>query len=489
MSRKLKRKATQLAGGGGDFVGSGGDIDNSMFWFGDLNIWGAFPTTPTVYQKPRSQVFYMTRNWFERQVFVRQIILLRFAIFNYGFNLNGINPFMMPAKPEKEWSGETRRTHEWLSDKWYGIPTHKLVAQFVRDAWMEWLIQDNVICIWRKRKSGSRPLVYPVEQCSYADDFGVERLAFAHGLSRSNVEGLKLPRDESSALKQSRDVNLTKTGNESDSNLFDFEVVKRSRFGFGLAWPQIRTLFNTVGAWEALELADWQLCDALRTVYELHKIGHEIKNGPHAGSAAHFLTKKRADAVRKQIAHNQQTLAAVKRLIVNFDHAVEYPRPDPKNFSEVRFEGMFNRLLYWSMPLGQMIFAQSVNPFLMPFLKAQAANERQFMSEFIQTVLVKTLGAPEQTRPGFCDDVFWDSRLLADILKTGLTTGPLSDETWLTKSGFNPEQERELKDKAVSHPLHQHVPIFDSAHGDQNGDKGGRPAGKTDKKPRKSERE
>ena len=104
-TRKLKRAATQRAG---EVVG-GGDIDTSMFWFGDLNVWGAFPTTPTVYQKPRSQVFYMTRNWFERQVFVRQIILLRFAIFNYGFKLSGgggtkeASAKVQPGRPIQFW--------------------------------------------------------------------------------------------------------------------------------------------------------------------------------------------------------------------------------------------------------------------------------------------------------------------------------------------------------------------------------------------------
>ena len=124
MARNKKKTSRQQAG---EFV-SGGDMDSSMFWFGDLNLWGAFPTVPTVYQKPRSQVFYMTRNWFERQVFIRQIILLRFALYNYGFRLTG---------QDKKSSAAVK---DWMAGKWYGIPIKKIVAQFVRDAWMEWLI-------------------------------------------------------------------------------------------------------------------------------------------------------------------------------------------------------------------------------------------------------------------------------------------------------------------------------------------------------------
>ena len=448
------------------------------FWFGDLNLWGAFPTVPTVYQKPRSQVFYMTRNWFERQVFIRQIILLRFALYNYGFRLTG---------QDKKSSAAVK---DWLAGKWYGIPIKKIMAQFVRDAWMEWLIQDNAIAIWRKRAGGTRPLVYPVEHCSYSDDFGVERLSFAHGLAKTDINKLDKPGQldttERKELLSSKDINLEKTGNSATSKLFDFEVMKRARFGFGLAWPQLRTVFNTVGAWESLEMADWQLCDALRTVYEMHKIGHEIKNGPHAGSNAHFLKKVRAEAVRKLIGSSKNTLASVKRLIVNFDHAIEYPRPEPKHFEASRYAGMLDRLVYWAMPLSQMLFAKSVNPFLMPIFKAQATTERELVGAFIESVLVKTLGAPEQIKAEFSDDVFWDSRLLADVLKTGLVTGPLSQETWLNKSGFNAQRERELKDGENDLPMHQLTPVFDAAHGNNPG---GRKPGKGDSKPRKSERE
>jgi len=52
-SQPIKKPGRQRAN---DFA-SGGDLDNSMFFFGDLNMCGAFPTTPAVYQKPRSQVF------------------------------------------------------------------------------------------------------------------------------------------------------------------------------------------------------------------------------------------------------------------------------------------------------------------------------------------------------------------------------------------------------------------------------------------------
>ncbi|MDE2101792.1 MAG: hypothetical protein KGL39_31385 [Patescibacteria group bacterium] len=485
MSKKLKHEGRQQAG---EMVGSS-DIDTSMFWFGDLNVWGAFPTVPTVYQKPRSQVFYMTRNWFERQVYVRQIILLRYAIFNYGFRLTAEKAESGKRKAETEWAKKNQQVQAWLNEKWFGIPIKKIVAQFARDAWLEWLIQDNAIAVWRKRRSGTRPILQPVEQCAYDDLGGIERLSFAHGMTRPMVNGMGFDKQQKEALLSSKDILLVKQGNTTTSDLYDFEICKRARFGFGLAWPQLRTIFNTVGAWESLELADWQLCDALRTVYELHKIGHEIKNGPHAGSAAHFLKKTRAEAVRRQITTRKDQLAAVRRLIVNFDHGIEYPRPDPKHFQADRYSGMLDRLLYWSMPLGQMLFAKSVNPFLMPMLKAQATNEREFVGEFIQTVLVKTLGAPEFIKAEFSDDVFWDSRLLADILKTGLTAGPLSQTTWLESMGVNPQRERQNKEEENDLPPHQVTPIFDAAHGDKPGAKGGRPAGGGDKKPRKSETE
>ena len=479
MSKKTQKPRQQDAA-----VIAGGDLDTSMFWFGDLNVWGAFPTAPTVYQKPRAQVFYMARNWFERQVFLKAITLLKFDIYNYGLHF-AVGPLPDGASKADRVAADKKNV---VIQKWYD--ENKLtVMKFVRDAWQEWFCMDNAIAVWCKN---CPPVLYPIEHLTYQDDFGIEALSFAHGLSPEKIDQMtSLSLTARTAMKAGKDLTLMKQGKATTNGLFQFETLKRTRVGVGLAWPQIRTLFNSVGTWESLELADWQLADALRTVYEMHLIGHEIKNGNRAGFPDHFLKSKRAAAINKIIGGgkggSKQTLAAIKRLVVNFDHKVEYPRPDPKHFGNDRYEGVLERMMYWSMPIGQMLFAKQMNPWHGQFLKAKAQTERGFIGPFIEAVLKQSLGAPEGITAAWSDDVFMDPRLMLDTLKTGLTSGPLSQETFLEKTGHKPQKERARKDTENDLPTHQVRPVWDGAHGiNPNDPEAGRPPGSGDRKQRNS---
>lgn len=462
---------------------SGGDLESSMFWFGDLNVWGTFPSAPTIYQKPRAQVFYMARNWFERQVFLKSITLLKFDLYNYGFHL-AVGP-LPPGGGQKEQLAHDKKNA--VVQAWYEA-NKAPVMKFLRDAWGEWFVQDNAIAVWAKK---CPPVIYPVEHVTYQDDFGIEQLSFAHGLSPEKIASLPgLTKETRKGLANGESLTLMKQGKLATNDLFQFETIKRTRVGVGLAWPQVRTLFNSVCTWESLELADWQLADALRTVYEMHKIGHEIKNGPRAGFADHFLKTKRNAAIQKVIKTNKSVLATVKKLVVNFDHAIEYPRPDPKHFGPDRYEAPLERMMYWAMPIAQMLFAKQVNPWHGQFLKAKAHTERNYVGPFVETVLKNCLGAPEGTTCVWSDDIFIDPRLLLDTLKTGLAAGPLSQETFLEKTGHSPAKERGRKAGENELPEHMVKPAFDAAHGDQQdqrdaGSNGaGRPAGKGNRGPR-----
>jgi hypothetical protein len=238
-----------------------------------------------------------------------------------------------------------------------------------------------------------------------------------------------------------------------------------------------------VQTWDALEVGDWQLSDAMRTVYEMHKCGHEIRSGPHAGSNAHFLKKTRAESVRKIIKNEKKLVARVLQLVVNFDHEVDYPRVDPKHFGKNRYESALQNLLFWSMPLGQMLVAQSVNPFLMPMLKAQTYAEREYMRPFIEGVFRECLKMPDEAVVTYGDDCLWDSGLLLQILKAGIQAGTLSQETFNTKSGLvHPGDEQERKKKESELPDEIMHPRYDPAHGVPK--EAGHPPRKKNDKPR-----
>jgi hypothetical protein len=288
---------------------------------------------------------------------------------------------------------------------------------------------------------------------------------------------------ERKAIKNSKkgEITLQRQGNKTDGGAFSFRVCKKMRLGGGLAWPCLRPIFNTVQQWEALELADWQLADAMRTIYELHKVGHEIKNGMHAGKPTHFLKEDRAKKILEKIKNKDRVAARVLQLTVNFDHTVEYPRPDPKHLKADRYEAALQNLMFWSAPIGHMLAAKAVNPYLMPMLKALAYQDRDYMIPFMEDVLRDSLDMPEEAQIGYKDDVLLDSRLMFDILKTGLTSGPLSQETFLEKTGITSAaierprkaEEGELDDTEVQ-------PIYDAAHGSnppRDPARGGNPGG------------
>jgi hypothetical protein len=183
---------------------------------------------------------------------------------------------------------------------------------------------------------------------------------------------------------------------------------------------------------------------------------------------------------------NKQLLATIKRLVVNFDHQITYPRPDPKHFSHERYEAAMERLMLWAMPVAQMLFAKQVNPWHGPFLLAKATTERRdYMGPFIEALLRDSLGAPDGIRVEWSNDLFSDPRLMLDTLKTGLSSGPLSQETFLEKTGHNVSLERNRKDKENDLPEHQTKPIYDPAHGAVEAE-AGRPAGKGDGRQRKT---
>ena len=409
-------------------------------------------------QPPTKPIFCEARLWATRQFFLREILKLRHAIYNYGFKLTAASG----KKKDNDAVDEWKRKFETA------------IGDFNRDTWLEWLPMDNAVALWRKETA--RPLILSTEHVKFSDKFGVERLVITHGLDHATIDQLRLSPKEAQELRQNAELTLVKQGNNYVQNAggsFFFDVLKREKIGMGLAWPGLRSIFNTANGIEALQVGDRQLADSLRTIYELHSVGHEIKSGNLAGRSTHFLKKVRAEAIQKQIRWDRKLMSRIVQIVANFDHKISYPRPDPAAFASSRYDAFTEQMSIWSMPLGQMIFAKGVNPFLMTLLKAQAVQERQCVGPFIKRVLTKALKPPCEIAVGFADTVFWDSRLMLDVLTTGLALGPLSQGTWLTETGFNKAMERQYKADEAELPPEQVLPLFDAAHGIPPADGGG----------------
>jgi hypothetical protein len=404
----------------------------------------------------RPRQFEKARQLWKHQWFVREIIRMRYNFYTYGFAIKSEEK--KPSKALKSWERNCRRMYR----------------RYAREAFYEFLLQDNVVGLWRQQ-GGRPPLVIEPERCELNDLFGNEILKIRHGISQEHITTI-------GAFSRSEEKEFKKVNNElkldHENKTFGFDILRRERMGAGFGVPSVTPIFTTAANMTSLEVGDASLAAACRMVMELHLMGHEIKGGPHAGNKAHFWNENRAKAFEKSIkgklGHN--------RLTANFDHKIVQAAnwPDPKILDEKRYASGITRMAIWGMPLGQMLLNKSLNPFLLPMLKYQAIAERELMAEHLYTVFTEGLGAPEDMKCVWSNRCFSDPRVAADLLKTGLASGPLSQGTFLEESGFDKEEERENKAEEAGLPKTQTTPIFDAAHGDPNKKQPGRKPGTRD---------
>lgn len=389
----------------------------------------------------RPRQFEKARQLWKHQWFIREIIRMRFNFYTYGFSVKSEEGKI--SKRLKDWEKNNRTMYR----------------RYAREAWLEWLLQDNVVGLWRV-KGGKPPLVIEPERCNFTDIFGHELLKIRHGMTQEHVTTL-------GAFSRVELTEFKKINNElkldHDNPVFGFDVLRRERTGAGFGVPSVAPVFVCAANLTSLEVGDASLAAACRLVLELHLMGHEIKSGLHAGQAAHFWNKDRAKGFEKSVKGQSGHV----RASVNFDHTVKQAAnwPDPKIMDEKRYSSGITRLAIWGMPIGQMLLGKSLNPFLLGMLKFQAIAEREYMAEHLRKIYTEGLGAPEDLKLTWSNRCFTEARIAADLMKVGLASGPVSQSSFLEAIDLDPEQERENKSEESKLPKGHTTPIYDAAHG------------------------
>jgi hypothetical protein len=334
------------------------------------------------------------------------------------------------------------------------------IARVAIDVWLSFIMLRNVVALWRR---GGRVIIRPPESVHYSDTFGLEELKFKHGLTKEQIDTLGLRKAEADYLKLNGDIKLTHEPDAGGaSKLFSFSVLKEEPVGMGFGWPDLVTLFHACSLNESLLVGDRQLANACRSVYEQHKLGHEIRSGNHAGSPAHFMKRERGDAVKNQI----KSKVGHVQLATNFDHEIVIGagRPKPEMFDTKRYAQVAEQMVTWGMPFSQMLNGQ-INPNLMTMARQLADTDRKRVRPYLTALLREALQAPVPITLQWDDSCFWDSRMLLDLLKAGLQGGPISQESFLRLTLGNPTQEREAKARDAELPDKLLLPAFDAAHG------------------------
>jgi hypothetical protein len=429
-----------------------------------------------VMRAPTSAIFQQARRWSRLVSFIGTVQQLRVGFYNFGL-LGALERPVNPKKPDgqKEWEWHpgiravNAKDQEKIS-RWKEKNAAE-IQRVVLDIWRERMITRNVVCLWRNQ---GRLLVKPPEACTFKDEFGIEKLSLKHDLTSTQIDSMAgLSPAEKLALKRGGDnVELT-----HDDRLFHFAVLRDESVGMGFGWPDLVRVFHACCLEESLLVGDRQLADVCRVVYEQHLLGHEIKSGLHAGAPTHFVNKTRSEGTKKQIKSKKGHV----QIITNFDHEIKIGagRPDSKQYDAARYKEVMEQLALWGVPFAQM-WAGVVNPFLMSLARQVAGEERVRMNPFLSQLLQGPLGAPAPVVCQWRDDCFWDSRLLLDVLKAGLAGGPLSQESFLIGSGFDPSLERERKGVEARLGEGMTHPVFDAAHGKREPGKPGKPAGGKD---------
>lgn len=423
--------------------------------------WGGEPfdfATASALPADLKKIMEEARDAYRRSHFLPGALRLRLSFLNYGLRFSG----RRDAKAFRQW--------------WEGEPgTRRRILDLVRWMWQDLELLDNTVVFWR---DGERqPTVVPPEKCEYTDPMGVEKLRIYLGWKQQDFEG--------KSLQEIRRL-IGSGGFEPDPTKGEhFLVVKRARVGWGFAHPSIYGLARTLAAHQSLEVADQLWAFLSRTVVRLWKIGHEIRNGPRAGQATWFYSAARARALKEKVENRQGLID----LVANFDTECEFPSPDPKKFDRTRYECLHERFHQWLGPLGLLLTQPQAVSGAMVLFRAEAADKRAELGAALEELLPRVFEIPQPIRVSWSNQCFNDPRIAAELIKHGLSAGPVSQQSFTEEIGLDVEVERERKAreaKLAADPdtMGQVLPVFAPYHAKQPGADNGRPAGTRDAGPR-----
>jgi hypothetical protein len=410
-------------------------------------------------------VFERCRYWARESSFLRIYYPLRRSVFNFGFRLKAA-----PTGKKKRADAGTK-LREWLAEESAAVvesyvdpqtqetitvesqvTNWERICKFVDDVWWDWFLHDNVVVMWTDNREWAWTL--DLLRCEYTDTLGLERISYTHGLGQRET-ALLSPEDQE-RFKKARIILNVANGER-------FKVLKRSAMGDGFGVPGLYSLFRVLGEVESKEENQHALAWAARSVKRYHKLGHDIKGGPKAGMSDHFWKKEKSDAVLKQHVNK----VGFEEITVNFDYDQRFFLPDPKLFDEMIWRGSDRRILQWAGPIGTMMTASGVKPYLTQLLKAEALDERERMARFLEPVIVKAFEPPVEVKLCWSNLIFNDARLHAELMKWSQGAGLASVRTSRQEVGLlhDDENEQKLEEAQDAEARKKYAPMFDSSHG------------------------
>jgi hypothetical protein len=427
-------------------------------------------------RRPPKETIKDARRFAEQNWMISLILWLKTCFFNYGVKVKEVKQTAGNASNNGAGNVPSEEFLNWWGEN--GENAGQNVLNYIDEVWQEWLTVRNVISYWNNWVD--RAIVLYPEDHHYDDTFGIERFWVHHGLTTTQLdakdaEGRPLFADRlRQLLRASAEVECT------GDNGLSFKCLKRQRMGKGLATPDLESVLSACTCIESLESGDNVLGQEARRLMVQHVLGHEVKYGPQAGGTRGNITAQRKQEVEKGV---KGKLGRVE-MWTNWDQKVVYNYLDPKFFEGKKYSGSEQHLMYWGAPLTFMLQVQGgVAPFLMDILRTQAIGERQKVGPYLNTVINQAFALPAGMRVmvTWSERVFKESRLASDLLKIGLASGPVSQQTFREEGGWDNEQEEERKKREAKLDKGVTYPIYDSSHGAPGASaQKGRPVGQPD---------
>ena len=421
------------------------------------------PATP-------QDAFKRSRSWCAENWFVEQINLLKRGFYTYG-------QAFVPVDP---------KDHDKLKKFWQEKPdVLRALNRYHREVWQEWLALDTVISFWRE-KTKTAPFLFKAEICKYADRGGIRILKVK--LDKPEFTPTKVQSEnETGGLGyeamieryfKGKEITMDATTEEQWDE--HFEVLTRGLRGEGFVLPRLYAIFRTLSQVESMEVGETMLAYAGRRVIHRHKLGFEARsNTPAANFQKEFSmwTKKRAQAMLSFFSGRSGFMDTVD----NWDAELDVFLGDggPKNWDGRKWDTVIKRLLWWAGPLGFMLLANSMNPFLLPILKSAAEEDRKEVSDHLNFVVNQGFELPCRIKVKYSNRCFLDSRLAWDMVNGLMKQGPLSLTTALHEGDFDPQtEERRKLAEAAPAKSKIYLPLVSPTGKNDNGNNGkaGRPS-------------
>lgn len=376
-------------------------------------------------------IFQRSRRLAESKGFIEWVLRAKKLLFQDGFRIEGV------TNPEDQ--------------------TH--LARAVRDMWTEYLIQTNVVSIWRAPDE-KIPLIQVAdcEGVKYEDDLGEETLRICYeARTLSDEQKQKLGERYVKALGQGEHIIWGEGAGEG------FKVLKFAKMGAGLGKPSLYSIFEEIAIHGLLTIGDWNASWVSKDVLRQFKKGHQITQGNMAGLPVHFLKTTERDQIHKAMKDKQ----GATDIVTNFDLDVEYPAFDFDFFKEEKYQSVRQRLMDWAGPVGLIYLggAHRDPTTDLELLRVEMDHARADISRhFAEIVATEQFAAVKDAKLVWNQFTMlgwdWIQKYVTMALGNGLMPPQMARKLF----GINEEEANKLMKAARENP-ENYTPIFEQKQG------------------------